>query len=49
MSKNFIVKPGEVLKGASLLKKDKNSIDRVEFIRKYKHYNYCCLTFEKTT
>ena len=39
MTKKFVVKQGEVLKGSSLLKKNEKSLTRVEFISKFMNEN----------
>ena len=39
MTKKFVVKQGEVLKGSNLLKKNEKSLTRVEFISKFMNEN----------
>ena len=39
MTKKFVVKPGEVLKGSNLLKKNEKSLTRAEFIATFMNEN----------
>ena len=39
MTKKFVVKPGEVLKGSTLLKKNEKSLTRAEFIATFMNEN----------